>query len=396
MALIHELTDKLGELLETTQGQELSKAEAEIILQDLTHIDPDISKFLQRRFSRLALPLQQFVLQILDAAQAKHYASLLQAWSQEAALHLALRLQALSVLEHLGEGLDHLYHDALIQANRVFANLGEQSDAQITETGELQETWRQAVVNLPINLAIDLGGQLSPDHPSVALAVFRALLTAVDAKDCQLLVQRVANISQTESVQLLQHLLAETTEKSLQKTIKKALHRLRSQGLEIEGGSRRSHAAVVGAAKHHLEKCLASHIDGDGNRVLWMIRTKPFGGYNIAYLVINYGTGIQVAFGLQASKRELPTLLAQAQDQVRLIELDAEYCQYQIAVAHQMNLDTRTPVPEKFFGLQDIIGKAPTTFEKALIYSVLSEADLQEAQADSGHADDLLEIAEFA
>ena len=69
------------------------------------------------------------------------------------------------------------------------------------------------------------------------------------------------------------------------------------------------HTAVVGAVTHRLEKCLASFIDGAGERMFLLIRTKPMGGYNLAYLVINYGIGIRYALGLQASKRELPEIL---------------------------------------------------------------------------------------
>jgi hypothetical protein len=127
-----------------------------------------------------------------------------------------------------------------------------------------------------------------------------------------------------------------------------------------------------------------------------MIRTKAFGGYNIAYLIINYGTGIQLAMGLQATKRELPALLEKAQERVRLIELEPMYCQYQVALAHQMNLETHTPVPEEFFAIRDIIGEASTTFERSIIYAVLSAEDLQEAKAYDDHAADLLALPEFA
>ncbi len=61
--------------------------------------------------------------------------------------------------------------------------------------------------------------------------------------------------------------------------------------------------------------------------------------------------------GLQASKRELPEILRKAQVQAPLIELKPAYCQYQVALAQQMNLETNTPVPEEFFVLRDIIGE---------------------------------------
>lgn len=130
--------------------------------------------------------------------------------------------------------------------------------------------------------------------------------------------------------------------------------------------------------------------------MLLLIRTKPLGGYNMAYLVINYGTGIRYALGLQASKRELPEILAKIQDPAPLIDLEPTYCQYQIALAHQMNLDTHTPVPEEYFALQDVIGECHTTFERAIVYSALSEADLEVAKTYDTYASDLLELQELA
>jgi len=153
---------------------------------------------------------------------------------------------------------------------------------------------------------------------------------------------------------------------------------------------------VVGAVAHRLEKCLASFIDGAGERMLLLIRTKPMGGYNLAYLVINYGLGIRYVLGLQASKRELPEILEKVQGPAPLIELDPAYCQYQIALAHQMNLETNTPVPEEYFALRDVIGESNTTFERGIIYSALSDADLEAAKTYDTYADELLKLPEFA
>ena len=126
-----------------------------------------------------------------------------------------------------------------------------------------------------------------------------------------------------------------------------------------------------------------------------MIRTKAFGGYNIAYLVINYGTGIQLAMGLQATKRELPGLLEKAQERVRLIELEPIYCQYQVALAHQMNLETHTPVPEEFLPYATSSEK-PTPHLSVALFMRFSAADLQEATAYDDHAADLLALPEFS
>ena len=81
--------------------------------------------------------------------------------------------------------------------------------------------------------------------------------------------------------------------------------------------------------------------------------------------------------------------------QAPLIDLDPAYCQYQVALALQMNLATHTPVPEEFSPLRDIIGESQVTFDRALIYSVLSEADLQAIPSYTAAVKDLLALQEF-
>lgn len=390
------LSAKMAELAATLPEEGPAAAEARAILDDLRHAYAEFDKFIARRFTRLPEAQQQVLLALLQGAQADECVALCRQWSSDTAVSLSIRARALTAQERLGSPVDAQYRETLLQAAQTLDQLRGAEPPPLTDTGELQHVWQEAVLNLPFSLALDLARDLTADQPHIALAVVRSLHPIVDTRDCPALVDCLANIPLAESVTLLQNLYADTTDKALQKAIRTALHRLKTQGLTFEDVQQRPHTVLVGAVTHHLETCLASHIDGVGDRAIWMVRTKPFGGYNIAYLIINYGTGIRVAMGLQASKRELPELLAKAQERVRLIELEPIYCQYQVALAHQMNLETHTPVPEDFFALRDVIGEPNTTFEKAIIYTVLSEADWQEASAYGDHATDLLALPEFA
>jgi hypothetical protein len=237
---------------------------------------------------------------------------------------------------------------------------------------------------------------LGVEHADLALAVLRAVRPAAGGREALTFVEALGDIPLTGSALLLQEILVETTDKGLQKAIKKTLHRLKVQGVAFVEVQPKRHTVLVGAGAHRLEKCLASFIDGAGERMLFLIRTKPMGGYNMAYLVINYGLGIRYALGLQATKRELPEILEKVQGPAPLIELEPTYCQYQIALAHQMNLETGTPVPEEYFALRDIIGECNTTFERAIIYTALSDADLEAAKTYDTYATDLLTLPEFA
>ena len=79
-----------------------------------------------------------------------------------------------------------------------------------------------------------------------------------------------------------------------------------------------------------------------------------------------------------------------------MIEFEPTYCQSQIALAYQMNLETGTAVPEEYFTLRDIIGECNMTFERAIIYTALSDADLEVAKTYDTYANDLLNLPEFA
>ena len=390
------LMAKIAELAETLGEREIPSHDARALLATLQHDYADFEKFLARRFSRLQERQQHFLIKLLQQAQAQECTSLLQQWSRDRSLPLPIRVSAIRAQEQLGLQTDTAYREALLHTVELLHKIRQTAPAPLTDAGELLADWRNSVLDLPLALALDLAHALQPDQPHMALAVVQSLRPIVDAKDRVALIECLAEIVIPESVAVLLDILHNTSDKTLQKTVKKALHRLKAQGLEVESDQQRPHTAFAGTATHRLEKCLASHIDGAGDRALWMIRTKAFGGYNIAYLIINYGTGIQMAAGLQATKRELPALLEKAQERVRLIELEPMYCQAQVALAHQMNLDTRTPVPEEFFTLRDIVGEPKTEFERALIYTVLSEADLQEAKAYSDHTSDLLALPEFA
>jgi len=390
------LASRIGALAETGTDFRSAPDEARTTLHSLRQEYPELRKFLEHRFARLPEAHQQAVLALFEAAPAPDMAPFLQQWSRSAALPLRTRARALTVQEHDHAPGDPTYRDALSHAVWLLDQLGTAEPSPLAEDGTLPPPWPEELGYLPLSLALDVAHELAGEHPDRALAVLRTVRPAASGSEALAWADVLANIPLADSAVLLQEMLAEGTDKGLHKALRKALHRLKVQGVAVAEVQAKGHTVVVGAVVHRLEKCLASFIDGAGDRMLFLVRTKPLGGYNMAYLVINYGTGIQYALALQASKRELPEILDKVQGPAPLIDLEPTYCQYQIALAHQMNLETHTPVPEEYFTLQDVIGECNTTFERAIIYSALSEADLEIAKTYDTYASDLLELPEFA
>jgi len=389
------LASRIAALVETGIDFRSASDEARTTLHSLRQEYPEWRKFLDHRFVRLPEAQQQAVLALFEVTPTPDLVPLCQQWSRNTALSLRTRAQALTVQERCDAPVDAAYQEGVSQAVRLLHQLTTTPPAPLAEDGTLPLPWSEELGRLPLSLALDVARELGGEHAELALAVLRTVRPAAEGHEVLAWVEVLATIPLADSAMLLQEMLLESADKGLVKAMKKALHRLKVQGVAFEEVQPKGRA-VVGAVTHRLERCLASFIDGAGDRMFLLIRTKPMGGYNMAYLVVNYGTGIRYVLGLQATKRELPEILEKIQGPAPLIDLEPTYCQYQIALAHQMNLETHTPVPEEYFTVQDVIGESHTTFERAMIYAVLSEEDVQLARTYDTYVNDLLELPEFA
>ena len=356
----------------------------------------DFDKFIIQRFQRLEEAQQRVVLAILRADEAADLAPLLERWSRSSEVSVEVRIEALEVLDALGRPpVDTHYLEALQRAAEVVRQLDADGPPQLDDDEMLAAPLDAAVRALPLPLALDVSRQVASGDLMRGLAVLRTVRPDVQAADLPLLVEGLAAIPLTSSAMILMEILSDSPPKALQKAVKKALHRLKSRGVVFNENQTPRHV-VLGGAVSRLERCLASFIDGSGDRMILMIRTRPGGGYQIAYLVLNYGTGIRFARALQVSRRELPELLESVQAQAPLIDLEPAHCQRQVALVQQMNLATRTPVPEEFFMLRDLIGEPDTMPETGAIYEALGPQELELARAQDAHASDLLELPELA
>jgi hypothetical protein len=219
------LAARIGALAET--GIDFSSAPdaARTTLHSLRQEYPELRKFLEHRFPRLAAAQQQVVLALLAAAPAPDLAPLLQQWSRSAALPLQARARASEVQEQAYEPVDPAYRDDLVRAVRLLHELRTAEPSPLDEHDALASPWAEELARLPLALRLDVARELGVEHADLTLAVLRAARPAASGPDALVLVDALADIPLTGSAMLLQDILAETTDKGLQKAIKKALHR---------------------------------------------------------------------------------------------------------------------------------------------------------------------------
>jgi len=131
------------------------------------------------------------------------------------------------------------------------------------------------------------------DLGSVEIAL--GIDSALDAH----LLDWIASLGSPEAGRALQRFLAEARDKERIKQVKKALHRMRSQGVELEEVEAESRAggfslALDGGALQDARAYVTS-VDGRGARLVWVLWRAPSGGSRLLQAVIDDTTGVREA-----------------------------------------------------------------------------------------------------
>jgi hypothetical protein len=197
---------------------------------------------------------------------------------------------------------------------------------------------------------------------------------------------------------LLTQIAVKTDVKEVQKAARRALYRLKTMGVEtnrvLPQAPRKS---VLEVPKLPVVVALASQIDFDGNRALYLARRRPFSGLVFVSLIINDQRGVLDCNAFPVTKKDLTRIVTdiQADDRLTHVELPATYAQHLVEEAYQRNLSTGTPVPQDYQALRDLIGTPEAPWEQGPIYHVISPEELRGQPAWLGLSGQLLDVKEF-
>lgn len=240
-----------------------------------------------------------------------------------------------------------------------------------------------------------LEGALRTEPPA---SLLEQLSTTSPAPPLPAVIEALSTMVMPEAAALLTCIASKTEVKDLQKAARRALYRLKTMGVDIENqASREPRRSVLEVPKLPVVAALASQIDFDGNRALYLARRRPFSGLVFVSLIINDQRGIIECNAFPVTKRDLVQMIADIQGDDRLThgELPPAYAQQLVEASYQRNLSTGTPVPQAFQGLRDLIGRPDTLWDKAPIYHVLNPEEIRSQPSWLAQASQLLEVKEF-
>jgi hypothetical protein len=211
-------------------------------------------------------------------------------------------------------------------------------------------------------------------------------------------VEALSTMATPEAAALLVQIAATTEAKGLQKAARRALYRLKTMGVDTESvPSREPRKSVLEVPKLPVVAALASQIDFDGNRALYIARRRPFSGLVFVSLIIHDRRGVIECNAFPVTKKDLTRMVAdiQADDRLTHIELPPTYAQQLVEEGYQRNLATGTPIPRDFQGLRDLLGAPDSHWDKRPIYHVVNPEEIRGEPVWLSQAPQLLEVKEL-
>lgn len=204
-------------------------------------------------------------------------------------------------------------------------------------------------------------------------------LVGRDASADVAIVARLGAIADTASVEALRNIEQKSTDKAVHKEVRRALYRLEQKGLTIP--SEAPTAAPVLTAAHAIEGLL-SPIDGNGDRMVWLVKARPAGVAHL-YAVINDPGGLREVDLFETTRkavREARDSLRQ-RNEIEMVDADWHYCDYLIDRATHWARERQSPMNGDYGRLRAVLIGAPVREMRPPIYEHLS-ADEVRAQPE--------------
>ena len=197
----------------------------------------------------------------------------------------------------------------------------------------------------------------------------------------------IAAQGSSEAADALQRSLASSDDKDRIKQIKKALHRLRSQGIEVKEGAPgeiadATFSMAIGAESLEDARAYVTSIDGRGARLVCVVWRAPNGGSRLLQAVIDDTCGVKSAEVAKVTRKGFREHVEQirANPTVMLSQISVQHVGAILADAAQKTVSVGGDLPAGFCTWAEVAGVEPTEGGSADIYDHLAAT---EVSADS-------------
>ena len=206
------------------------------------------------------------------------------------------------------------------------------------------------------------------------------------------LADRLATLPYGVTAGVLRHLLTETEEKRVRKTIKRSLYRLRAKGVPVREDSLDRGRSVLRPLQAEPPEGFGTGIDPGGHRLLILVIPHAGRGLTVMHAVIGDTRGLVDFTGAEMTRKEFKSFFENLQEEslFPLIEMEASYVGLLFSRAYHLTLEQKGTPPQDYLHLKGEIERVRKEYEKPLVYGFLSREELERDERWLRRGGDLL------
>ena len=224
---------------------------------------------------------------------------------------------------------------------------------------------------------------------------FQALLGQDEKIDLSL-ANSLGRWNSPEAGILLHRLAAKSSSKAVLKNVRKAIFRLKSQGVEV-GEFKDSSPAVFHPPPPAPSEGFLSALDAGGTRLVWLVRPQAPQGVAAFHALVNDVQGIMDFQAFETTRKKFHEYSAVFRKQApgEIIEADPDYCLGLVIEASEINQKRGEAPPGDFAKWRTLLGSPPPLPLKPIIYLHLKEEEWKNRSDLLDRAASLFETPSF-
>jgi hypothetical protein len=349
-------------------------------IRELEHSTTDYSTVLSKRLCKSTIAEQEFII--------NHLLPHLKRFSLSERLNNMVRKELLApritidILHYLIRSDTIVDQQILENANKAeeivnqFSTLLQSSSSlESQDSTTLFDKFSKTSPSLQLGIIMEL---LHREGEKIEILLLKLLKT--NSKIAHKVIDLLGSRAEKKSASLLNHMLKETKDKELSKSIKKTLYRLKQKGIDV------SSPEPVTSTKTKKKKvslpsptAYVTTMDPLGERLILAIKPKTNQELSIFQFLTSDQKGIKdliASFTTPKDFKSYLTKIGNSKD-VTMVEIDLPYCHFLIKEASQRNHTSGNRLPDTHFLWKKFFGTHDANLDKAAIYTILNAEEIR-------------------
>lgn len=210
-------------------------------------------------------------------------------------------------------------------------------------------------------------------------------------------VEALGLVRSQESARLLMELNRADVPKPIAKAARRALHKLKSQGVRVEEAQASAPGEVIGLVPgRRILRSVMSTVGSSGDQILSLLLSVPMSGTEGFEAIANDTEGLKECVSIPILKSDYEEHLLETPKFITLADAPAEYVIFRLREYERITLDSGNSPPSEYQIYRSFFHSSPRDYDRPLVYEEIPPESVLPKWAVPTRIADLLEEDEFS